>query len=86
MGCLLYMGCLHYTLWFVYTIWAVNTIWVVYTILCGLFTQHKLLISSQFSGAISLLIWLLCVDEKLWILISWLLMKPADLDLQTKFI
>ena len=32
------------------------------------------------SGAISLLVCSHCVDEKVWILISWLLMKPADQD------
>ena len=42
----------------------------------------QLLISSLSNGAISLLIWLDCVGEKsLWILISWLHQKPADLGL-----
>ena len=44
-------------------------------------TLHELLIFSHANSVISLVLWIHCMNEKVWILISWLLLKPADLDL-----
>ena len=49
--------------------------WVLY----GALTIYELLISSQAIGAISSLKWI-CGGKTVWLLIRWLLMKPADLE------
>ena len=51
---------------------------VVYLNLC---LWAEILISSQSSGVIWLSIQVHCVDENVWILISWLNQMPAELDL-----
>ena len=50
-------------------------------ILCGLLTLYELIIPCQSSGAISPRVQIHCWKGKVCILISWLLVKPADLGL-----